>query len=319
MKIWAGYKKTIRGWKIICLGILLMAAYNHLRAGEIPREDNVKSDVSLVKNVGEVIPRGSRWKTSDKFSNILLRTHHGKPVRFYDDLVKDRAVMINLMYTDCPKICPGNSLRLARLHDLLEHWMGREINILSLSIDPVVDTPERLKAYWEAFGAKPGWTFLTGDFDEIDRLRRQLGVYDLDPVIDADKTQHSGVLTIGNDRTDRWIALPILMHERQLAETIIKTTWDGRWIEEKSSDKSRRKDTAPTYPGVGVIHQVDEVNGQVLIAHEDIPGLMPAMTMMFPLSDRAHLKGLTPNQRVRFVIEGERGAYALTSVSPYQE
>ena len=170
-----------------------------------------------------------RKKQSDKFSNIRLTTQHGRRVRFYDDLIKDKVVMINLMYTTCTKICPANSARLARIHDLLEKWMGRDITVLSLSIDGNVDTPERLKEYWQAFGAKPGWLFLTGDYGEIEKLRRELGVYDLDPIIDADKSQHSGVLTIGNDRTDRWIALPLMMHAKQLAGSILRNMWDRHW------------------------------------------------------------------------------------------
>ena len=178
---------------------------------------------------GEAVRRGAKRKQSDKFSNIVLTTQHGKKVRFYDDLVRDKVVMINLMFTTCANICPANSAQLTRVHELLAPWVGRDITLLSISIDPQVDTPERLKEYWEAFGSKPGWLFLTGDYDEIERLRRELGVYDLDPVIDADKTQHSGILTFGNDRTDRWAALPLLMHARQLAGTVLRTTWDRRW------------------------------------------------------------------------------------------
>lgn len=78
----------------------------------------------------------------------------------------------------------------------------------------------------EAFGAKPGWLFLTGKPAEIDRLRRELGAYDLDPAIDADPTQHSGLVAIGNDRTDRWTALPLLMDRAQLVSTIVRIARD---------------------------------------------------------------------------------------------
>ena len=99
--------------------------------------------------------------------------------------------------------------------------------MLSVSIDPEQDTPEVLKRYWETFGSKPGWYYLTGDYDEIDALRRSLGVYDLDPIIDADKTQHAGLITFGNDRTNRWSALPALMDARGIVETIRRITRDG--------------------------------------------------------------------------------------------
>ena len=102
--------------------------------------------------------------------------------------------------------------------------------MLSISIDPEVDTPEALMRYAEIFdGPKPGWLFLTGHYAEIDRLRRSLGVYDLDPIVDADKTQHSGIITFGNDRTNQWAALPALMDSKGLAKTILRITRDPKW------------------------------------------------------------------------------------------
>ena len=168
--------------------------------------------------------RGPTHKQSDRFSNIVLHTQHGQPVRFYDDLVKDKVVIINLMYSGCGEICPANTAELAKVNDLLGERMGRDITMLSLSIDPVADTPQRLKKYWEAFGAKPGWLFLTGKPHDIERLRHELGAYDLDPAIDADATQHAGYIIIGNDRTDRWTALPLLMNRAQLATTILRVS-----------------------------------------------------------------------------------------------
>ena len=173
--------------------------------------------------------KAAKRKQSDKFSNIWLTTQHGKRVRFYNDLVKDKVVLINLMYTTCTNVCPMNTVQLTQLHELLERWMGKDVTLLSITIDPENDDRRVLNEYWQAFGAKPGWLFLTGKFEEIERLRRELGVYDLDPVVDADKSQHAGILTIGNDRTDRWLALPIMMHLRQLAKTIVRNTHDKHW------------------------------------------------------------------------------------------
>ncbi len=171
--------------------------------------------------------RGASRKQSDQFSDIELYTQHGERVHFYRDLVKDKTVIINLMYSGCGLTCPANSAELAKINDLLGPRMGRDIVMLSLSIDPVADTPERLNAYWQAFGAKPGWLFLTGKPADIDRLRHQLGAYDLDPTVDADPTQHSGEITVGNDRTDRWTALPLLMSRPQLLATILRMSRDG--------------------------------------------------------------------------------------------
>ena len=178
---------------------------------------------------GDPVRGAGPGKVSARFPNIVLRTQCGTAVRFYDDLVKDRIVIINFMYTTCSDICPGTSQNLEYVYEHLGGRMGRDILMLSISIDPNTDSPEKLRAYDAIFGGpRPGWLYLTGDYDEIDALRRGLGVYDLDPIVDADKTQHSGIVTFGNDRTNQWAALPALMDSNGLARTILRITRDRK-------------------------------------------------------------------------------------------
>lgn len=96
--------------------------------------------------------------------------------------------------------------------------------MLSITLDPDHDTPEVLNAYAKAFGSRTGWVYLTGDLEEIDHLRHVLGAYDPDPVVDADKSQYAGIITFGNDRTDRWAALPGLMNARAIVRTVHRLT-----------------------------------------------------------------------------------------------
>jgi len=262
----------------------------------------------------EPLQRGAVRRQSDKFSDIELFTQHGERVRFYEDLVRDRAVLINLMYTTCEKICPANSARLAQIYDMLADWMGTDITLLSISIDPEVDTPERLKRYWEVFGAKPGWLFLTGDYDEIDRLRHELGVYDLDPVIDADKTQHSGVLTFGNDRTDRWVALPVLMHAEQLAMTVLRTTRDDRWQGRSGAPRLPGSDSA-IGESTGIIQEIELAERRIVIEHQDIPGVMMAMTMAFELEASVDAGSVHAGDEVEFTVTQRDGLYLITRLS----
>lgn len=166
-----------------------------------------------------------RKKHSDRFPDVELLTQHEKSVHFYEDLVKDRIVIVNFMYTTCRNICLPIAQNLSRVHKQLGDRMGRDILILSLSIDSHVDDPAALRRYIKRNGGeKEGWIYLTGDYDDIDRVRRSLGVYDLDPVIDADKTEHSGLITFGNDRTDSWAALPALMNSEEIVETVLRIT-----------------------------------------------------------------------------------------------
>lgn len=110
------------------------------------------------------------------FPNVLLKTHDNRMVRFYDDLVTGKTVLINFMFATCQGICPLSTANLAKVQrDLGEH-VGRDIFLYSITLEPEKDTPEVLKSYAEAMGAKPGWVFLTGRRADIELLRRKLGL-----------------------------------------------------------------------------------------------------------------------------------------------
>lgn len=157
------------------------------------------------------------------FPNVALWTHEGRRVRFYDDLVRDKSVVINFMYSRCRGVCPGITQNMLRVQKLLEDRMGRDLFMYSVSIKPEEDTPELLGKYAESVGAKQGWYFLTGDADDIERIRRGLGAVELDPAVDADKSQHIGMLRFGNDRLDRWAACPGGANPKWIARSILST------------------------------------------------------------------------------------------------
>ena len=163
-------------------------------------------------------------RRKDHFPNIVLYTQDGEAVRFYDDLVRDRVVLIYFMFTSCQGIGPATTTNVARMQDLLGDRFGRDIFFIAVTLTPDVDTPEVLKAYAEQYGAKPGWTFVTGDKDEIEMLRRKLGVYDPDPVVDADLYSHAGLVTFGNESTGRWSALPGTMDAQEIVRTMLRRT-----------------------------------------------------------------------------------------------
>ena len=147
---------------------------------------------------------GEAW-----FTNVPLRTHEGRAVRFYDDLLKGKIVLINLMYTRCDNICHGATQNLAYVQELLAHRMGRDIFMYSISIDPRYDTPERPAAYAKSFGAGPGWLFLTADRrDYVELLRMRLGFKDSDPNQDANPDEHTGTVRLGNEPLHLWGMAP---------------------------------------------------------------------------------------------------------------
>jgi protein SCO1/2 len=156
--------------------------------------------------------------------NVVLLNQHGEPVRFYDDLVRgDHTVAINFMYAQCADICPMTTANLARVQGLLGERLGRSVWLASISIDPRRDTPAILNAYAEKFDARAGWQFLTGKPRDIERIRRQLGVWERDPARDADKSQHTGMLVYGNQARGRWSRVSALAEPQRIVDSL--TRW----------------------------------------------------------------------------------------------
>jgi len=155
--------------------------------------------------------------------NIELVTHEGRQVRFYDDLVKGKVVAINFMFATCRKACPAATEHLVEVQKALGERAGRDVTMLSISLDPERDTPEVLRGYAAAHGAGPGWYFLTGRHDDIELLRRKLGAYELDPVLDADRTQHAGIVILGNEPKGHWRAISALSKPVRIRQAIERT------------------------------------------------------------------------------------------------
>jgi protein SCO1 len=156
----------------------------------------------------------------------------GKAVRFYSDLVKDRVVAVNFVFTTCTTICPPMGANFAKLQKLLGDRAGREVHLISVSVDPTTDTPERMKAWAQKFGAGPGWTLVTGDRDEITRLLKSLGVYT------ANISDHSPLVLLGNDARHQWTRAYGLAAPAKLAELI-----DG--MAAPVADSNTRKESRP--------------------------------------------------------------------------
>ena len=165
----------------------------------------------------------NRWG-SEYFTNTELATDQGAKVYFYDDLIKDRVVMINFIFTSCGDSCPMETARLKQVYDLLGERMGRDVFFYSISIDPEFDTPEVLAAYKEKFKIGRGWTFLTGKESEIIELRRKLSLYQEDLEGSDD---HNLSLIVGNEAKGKWIKRSPFDNPGALARILSYRLFDG--------------------------------------------------------------------------------------------
>ena len=153
--------------------------------------------------------------------DFTLQTQEGRNVRFYSDLIRNRVVVVNAMYTVCTGVCPTNTASLLALQEALGDRVGKDIFIYSISLQPDFDSPAALKNYANKYGVKKGWTFLTGKSADIEVLRRKLGFYDSDPLIDANLSNHAGVFRIGNDLRNRWFMTPAGTSTKQVVASVL--------------------------------------------------------------------------------------------------
>ena len=121
---------------------------------------------------------------------------------------------INFIFTTCTTICPPLGATFARVQKELGERAGRDVHFISVSVDPVTDTPERLKAWGAKFKAGAGWTFVTGDKARVDELLRALAASSARP------EDHTPMTLIGNDAAGQWTRTYGLARPAQLVKII---------------------------------------------------------------------------------------------------
>lgn len=132
------------------------------------------------------------------FTNVELVNQNGEPMRLYRDLMKDKIVVINAIFTTCSGVCPVMGTALKTIQERVGDRLGEDVHLISISLDPEVDTPEKLKAYADRFGARPGWYFLTGKTDNVEFALKKLGQYV------EEKETHNAIILVGNNKTGLW-------------------------------------------------------------------------------------------------------------------
>jgi len=157
-------------------------------------------------------PKAKAAETSKmEIPDVKVLDQDGNALHFYTDLIKNKTVAINFIFTNCTTICPPLAATFARLQKEMGGRVGKDVHLISISVDPVTDTPERLKAWGAKFKAGPGWTFVTGEKQEMDKLLNALGA------AVSRREDHTPATIIGNDSKGVWTRayglakIPLLM------------------------------------------------------------------------------------------------------------
>ncbi len=146
--------------------------------------------------------------------DLSLVDHLGRPISFYRDLVAGKVVAMNFIFTSCTTVCPPMGAAFGRLQTALGDHFGKDVTLVSVSVDPVTDTPERLRAWSRQFEARPGWTLVTGDRATVQRLLKELDVFT------ANAADHTPMVLLIDDQHGRWQRASGLTAPERLAELL---------------------------------------------------------------------------------------------------
>ncbi len=132
------------------------------------------------------------------FTDVELINQSGEKMRLYSDVLKNHVVIVNAFFATCQGSCLPMNRNLEKLQATFKERMGKDLYIVSISVDPTVDTPQALKEYAKKLNAAPGRLFLTGKKENVDWALYKLGQYV------EQREQHTNIFIIGNERTGLW-------------------------------------------------------------------------------------------------------------------
>jgi cytochrome oxidase Cu insertion factor (SCO1/SenC/PrrC family) len=153
--------------------------------------------------------------------DVEVLDQEGNTLHFYSDLIKGKTVAINFIFTNCTTICPPLAATFARVQKEMGEKVGKDVYFISISVDPLTDTPERLKAWGAKFKAGAGWTFVTGNKEEMDKLLSALGASV------SRREDHTPSVIIANDSKNVWTRSYGLAKISQMVE-VIENVMAGR-------------------------------------------------------------------------------------------
>lgn len=162
------------------------------------------------------------WKPPAAWPDVEVADQSGRRLRFARDLMAGRTVAVSFVFTTCSSICSPIAAGLSSVQSRLKSRIGRDIHLLSITIDPLTDTPEVLAKYAAKFEAGPGWTFVTGSRAAVERILGTFGIS-----AGGDLSQHSPYLYVGNEPARAWTRVHGLSDPGIVAATLEKAAARG--------------------------------------------------------------------------------------------
>ena len=184
--------------KLILMLLLLFSATTIVAQQQPVTQKPKPSEPATLSKLDNGPATRERSPAEKYFSDVELINQDGEKIRFYSDVLKNKVVVINTFFTTCTSICPPLNRNFQKIQDAFGERVGKDVFLISISVDPETDTPTRLKEYARRFHAGPGWMFLTGKKENLDWALYKLGQY-----VET-KDDHTSILIIGNEPKGLW-------------------------------------------------------------------------------------------------------------------
>lgn len=194
-------------YRLVLALIISMSAASPATAHGLSHKPGDKVETRNVK------ASDSKEKARDYFTDTLLTSHTGEKLKFYSDVLDGRTVIISFMFTTCVDACPLINANLQRIQERLKDRIGKDIFIISITVDPKVDTAKVLADYRKQYKAGPGWLFLTGSEKNIETVSSKMGQV-------FEKEAHLTAFLVGNTKTARWRKIPAHFSDAVIAEQV---------------------------------------------------------------------------------------------------
>lgn len=200
------------GFGAIVLALVLVVGEFGFGAHAVAHEEHAASNHASAARTGATA-------TQVRLPEVELITADGEPFVLSAAGFGDRVVLVDFVYTTCTTICPALSAVMAAAHEALSAHLGRDLVLVSVSVDPARDTPDVLRAYAANFGAGPQWVWLTGNQGPVGKVLRAFGLSTGSP------DEHPPLLLVGHPaggRWLRWLGIPAPQAVIDQVETMIR-------------------------------------------------------------------------------------------------
>jgi protein SCO1 len=224
-RTWCNFAWFMLAWAAMALPGLVAAQQTQAAAARQQRPDDARTEEAktAVKSKAPAVP------------DVEVLDQDGRKLRFYSDLVQGKTVAINFIFTTCTTICPPLTANFAKMQKNMREKGEAGVHLISVSVDPENDTPERLKKYAELFHAGPGWTFVTGRRSDLEQIWKAFNIYL------SSKQDHPPTVAVGNDVTHVWNYASGLTSAAKLG-AVIEATLKGTEADTKPAVSGAEKE-----------------------------------------------------------------------------